>query len=239
MYSLRNIFFTILAISGFVVGHMTPVRVLLVGASLAFTTFVLPSSTDVSVSVGYFAFTTLFYLVLIYSVLPHKGRRLQWIKQKGEEQAFRGFEGWLAFAFFHNAAGLTHLSQCTANTGFWGDVPLAVLLVLSGTLFLVGLGTKIWSALVVGVPIYYWKDMFLGRPVGEFVVSGPYKYLNNPMYGIGQLQVYGIALYYNSSYGLISAVVNQLLVFSFYYLVERPFIERVYSTGAVPEVALS
>jgi protein-S-isoprenylcysteine O-methyltransferase Ste14 len=76
-------------------------------------------------------------------------------------------------------------------------------MVITVFLFIVdGMGTKIWSAYVVGIPIYYWKDMFLGRKIGNFVVSGPYKYFNNPMYGVGQLQVYAIALYYDSLYGL-------------------------------------
>jgi protein-S-isoprenylcysteine O-methyltransferase Ste14 len=70
--------------------------------------------------------------------------------------------------------------------------------------------------------------MFLGRKISEFVVSGPYKYFSNPMYGIGQLQVYAIAIYYNSMYGLIFGAINQALVFLFYFLVEKPFIIRTY-----------
>ena len=95
-------------------------------------------------------------------------------------------------------------------------------------LFSLGMGVKIWSAYVVGIPIYYWKDMFLGRKVSDFVVTGPYKYFSNPMYGIGQVQVYAIAIYYNSAYGLIFGAANQLLVFLFYFMVEKPFIYRTY-----------
>ena len=95
-------------------------------------------------------------------------------------------------------------------------------------LFVIGFVIKIWSAYTVGIDIYYWKDMFLGRKICEFVVSGPYKYFTNPMYGIGQIQAYALALWYGSSIGLIVALVNQLLVFTFYFLVEKPFIKRVY-----------
>jgi hypothetical protein len=48
------------------------------------------------------------------------------------------------------------------------------------------------------------------------------------MYGIGQLQAYATAIWYGSSYGLLAAFVNQVLIFLFYYLVEKKFIKRVY-----------
>jgi protein-S-isoprenylcysteine O-methyltransferase Ste14 len=73
--------------------------------------------------------------------------------------------------------------------------------------------------------------MFLGRKITDFVVSGPYKYLNNPMYGIGQLQSYAIAIWYGSFYGLMAAALNQILIFSFYYFIERKFIKRVYMSS--------
>ena len=80
--------------------------------------------------------------------------------------------------------------------------------------------------------IYYWKDMFLGRKICEFVVTGPYKYFSNPMYGIGQLPAYAAAIWYGSKHGLIAAFVNQCLIFSFYFLIEKKFIKRVYLTKA-------
>jgi len=48
------------------------------------------------------------------------------------------------------------------------------------------------------------------------------------MYGIGQLPAYAAALWYGSASGLIAAILNQLLIFSFYFLAEKKFIKRVY-----------
>jgi len=62
--------------------------------------------------------------------------------------------------------------------------------------------------------------------------SGPYKYFKNPMYGLGQLQAYAMAIWYGSMYGLTAAFLNQVLIFTFYYLVEIRFINRVYIKGA-------
>jgi protein-S-isoprenylcysteine O-methyltransferase Ste14 len=103
-------------------------------------------------------------------------------------------------------------------------------------LFIAGSVIKLWSARVVGVGIYYWKDMFLGRKISDFVVSGPYKYFSNPMYGLGQLPAYAVALWYGSSTGLLVAFVNQVLVFSFFFLVEKKFIARVYLGNAYPHL---
>ena len=95
-------------------------------------------------------------------------------------------------------------------------------------LIVFGFIIKIWAAKVVSVDIYYWKDMFLGRKICDFAVTGPYKYFSNPMYGIGQLPAYAAALWYGSASGLIAAILNQLLIFSFYFLAEKKFIKRVY-----------
>ncbi|TSA34984.1 MAG: hypothetical protein D4R64_10725 [Porphyromonadaceae bacterium] len=91
---------------------------------------------------------------------------------------------------------------------------------------------KIWSAKVVSIDIYYWKDMFLGKKITEFVETGPYKFLSNPMYGIGQLQAYALAIWYGSEIGLLAALINQVLIFSFYFTVEKKFIKRIYLNSA-------
>ena len=95
-------------------------------------------------------------------------------------------------------------------------------------MFICGFTIKILATKAVTVDIYYWKDMFLGKKISDFVITGPYKYFKNPMYGIGQLQAYAIAIWYGSKYGLMAALLNQLLIFSFYVLVEKKFIKRVY-----------
>jgi hypothetical protein len=228
MNFFKKIIHTVLSISGFVPEHMTVARSVFMAASVLASIFLLPKYAKLSFAVSYFAFTTLVYIGFIFAVLPEKGLRLSMIKKFGKEDAYLFYEGFLAFAFFHNGAGLTFISQSSAGSGFWGSCPQLYVFGLFLVLLLLGLVTKIWSAYVVGIPIYYWKDMFLGRGICEFCASGPYKYLTNPMYGVGQLQVYAIAVYYNSIYGLLFGAVNQALVFLFYFVAEKKFIQRVY-----------
>lgn len=230
MSTLKKLIHTILSISGFVPEHMTITRAVFMLGSVLVSILVLPQFSQVNYAVLYFAGSTLVYIVFIFLVLPERGLRLALTKKFGEEQAYLYYEGFLAFAFFHNGASLTFISQSSIGSGYWGDLPQVIVLGGVVILFSVGLIVKIWAAYVVGIPIYYWKDMFVGRKVSDFVVTGPYKYFSNPMYGIGQLQVYAIAIYYNSVYGLIFGALNQALVFLFYFTVEKPFIRRTYLT---------
>lgn len=228
MNVIRKLIHTILSISGFVPEHMTTLRALFMFGSVAVSAFVLPEHAQLQNAVIYFVISTVVYIGFIFMVLPQYGLRVTMIRKFGEEKAYRYYEGFLAFAFFHNGVSLSFISQSSVGTGFWENVPAVMLTIIVAVLFIVGMGVKIWAAIVVGIPVYYWKDMFLGRKVSEFVVTGPYKYINNPMYGIGQVQVYAIALYYHSLYGLLFGVINQMLVFLFYFTVERPFIDRTY-----------
>lgn len=228
MNVVKKLVHTILSISGFVPEHMTVIRSFFMVGSILLTTLVLPDFLQINYAIAYFVIGTIVYLGFIFLVLPQNGLRLRLIERFGEEKAYLYYEGILAFAFFHNGASLTFISQSSIGSGFLDNVPQVVVLAIAILLFVFGLVVKIWSAYVVGIPIYYWKDMFLGRKVSDFVVTGPYKYFSNPMYGLGQLQVYAMAIYYNSIYGLIFGAVNQALVFLFYFVMEKPFIYRTY-----------
>jgi protein-S-isoprenylcysteine O-methyltransferase Ste14 len=226
----------LLSVSGYVPEHGTVLRALVMGGSLCFSLYLSRyHAKDIDLAYSYFCLSALLYIGFIYATLSKEGLRHYFVAKWGEHEGYLRYEAILAFLFFHNATSLGHLSMVTASpthslnpTMFWyWSIAL---------LFIAGSVIKLWSARVVGVDIYYWKDMFLGRKISEFVVSGPYKYLSNPMYGLGQLPAYAIALGNGSSTGLLAAFINQVLVFSFYFLVERRFIARVYLRKAYPQL---
>lgn len=65
------------------------------------------------------------------------------------------------------------------------------------------------------------------------MVSGPYRVLRNPMYGVGQLHAYGIAILMSRSWnGLMAAAVCHAPIYVFYFRAELPFIRRTYLTRA-------
>jgi len=77
--------------------------------------------------------------------------------------------------------------------------------------------------------------MFHDRPdesCKEYVVRGPYKFLKNPMYGVGNLQGYGVALIFQTWEGLVVAAAYHCGIYMFQYFVERPFVDRVYRNPA-------
>ncbi|MDP1764996.1 MAG: methyltransferase [Sediminibacterium sp.] len=234
MKVIKKLIHTILSISGSVPEHMTLMRFFFMLGSVLVSIFLLPKYKNVDFAIVYFICSTIAYIGFIFLVLPERGLRLKLIEKLGEERAYLYYEAFLAFAFFHNGIGLSFISQSSAGSGFFGSIPVTVTFAFFAILFTAGMGIKIWSAYVVGIPIYYWKDMFFEKKVCDFVVTGPYKYFNNPMYGIGQLQVYAIAIYYNSIYGLIFGAINQGLVFLFYFTVEKPFIYRTYLQQKTP-----
>ena len=221
---------TILAISGFRTDHVTLLRSIFMGLSVLLTIY-LSTSAPVStgLALGYFVFSTVAYIGFITLCLRENGWRIKFISKYGEEEGYLRFEGILAFCFYHNAASIVYLSVVTAGSFEMGN--MEYLKYIIGLIILFGFLIKLWAAQVVGWDIYYWKDMFLGRKISDFSVSGPYKYFANPMYGIGQMQAYGLAIWYGSTYGICIALLNQLLVFTFFFLIEKKFILRVYMHG--------
>jgi len=219
----------VISIAGFVPRHATLPRVIAIASSIVFSLLLASNYPDHgALGIVYFIISDVLYVGFIFLILSPNGYRRWFISPwKNEEEAYLAFEAILGFLFFHNGASLGYIASATPGPlfDFMGG---QLLTILSALMTAGGFIIKIWSAKVVSIDIYYWKDMFLGRKITEFVVTGPYKFLSNPMYGVGQLQAYALAIWYGSATGLIAAFVNQFLIFTFYFTVEKKFIKRVY-----------
>ena len=225
-----SLFITLLvSIAGYVPKHATKIRTLIILCSISFFIYLITyHQRNFKLAVLYFLISEILYIGFLTLVLRKNGYRNWFIKKlRGEKKGYLVYEGILGFLFFNNAASMGYLVSSTAGNLFY-FINKEILFVITATLFIIGFIVKIWAAKVVSIDIYYWKDMFLGRKISKFVVTGPYKYISNPMYGVGQLQAYAIAVWYGSAYGLIAAALNQSLIFLFYYLIEKKFIGRVY-----------
>ncbi len=232
----KNLFKTIydflillISIAGFVPKNATLLRTIAMVTSLAIAIYLgnyQPYNSGLAIS--YFFLIETLYLGFITIMLSENGLRHWFIKTSGgEKNGYLAFEAILGFLFFHNGVSIGYIASSNPGTLF-NFIDKDLLLIIVAIMFIFGFAVKILAAKAVTVDIYYWKDMFLGRRISDFVITGPYKYFKNPMYGIGQLQAYAIAIWYGSTYGLMAALINQLLIFSFYYLVEKKFIKRVY-----------
>lgn len=152
----------------------------------------------------------------------------------GRQRGYRMYETVLGIVYFNQ--GWCQVKLLAFSEGS-GDLPAAtslVLLVGGAGLFLAGSVTKIWATVLVGLDVYYYRDMFAERR-GDcgLVTSGPYAIFTNPMYGVGMLTAYGGALDARSYEGLLCAAAFHLSIYVFYHSVERPFVKRMYT--AAPE----
>jgi protein-S-isoprenylcysteine O-methyltransferase Ste14 len=221
----------VISMAGYVPKNATILRTTALFFSLSVVLYLgkfQPDNSDLAII--YFIISEILYLSFITIVLSENGLRHWFIRKWGNEnEGYLAYEGILGFLFFQNAASIGYIASSTPGSLF-PSFPEELLLILVIILFVAGFIIKISAAKAVSIEIYYWKDMFLGKKISDFVVSGPYKYFNNPMYGIGQLQAYAIAIWYGSAYGLMAAFLNQFLIFLFYYMVEKKFIRRVYQS---------
>lgn len=227
--NIWNIIKLIVGTSGFVLKPVNFLNASLIAISLVFSYMSVEYYTDnTTIAFIYYLIFEILYIGFIYIVLPQKGLRLWLIKKfKSEEKAYVFYQSVLGFLFFNNGISMSYLSTST-KSDILSNIPGELLLIIVAVIFCTGFIVKMWSAWVVGIDIYYWKDMFLGRKICEFVCCGPYRFLSNPMYGIGQLQGYAIAILNGSIPGLIVVMINQCLVFSFYFIMEKKFIKAVY-----------
>jgi len=219
----------VLSMSGYIPKHATILRTTIMSLVLLFSLYLTSfQSLNVTLALVYFLVAEILYIGFIYVVLPENGYRHWFIKKWGSEgKGYLAFEAILGFLFLNNVISIAYITSSTPGNIF-SFIPREFLLVIVVIMSAVGLIVKILSAKVASIDIYYWKDMFLGRKIRDFIVMGPYKYFNNPMYGVGQLQAYAIAIWYGSLVGLLIAFLNQCLIFSFFFFEERKFIKRVH-----------
>jgi hypothetical protein len=154
----------------------------------------------------------------------------KWLKDNfGERNGFEYYQFITSIMFFLSALNFTLIINKTSLFGFEqiGDIKF-ILTLLGGVGIFAGLLVNIWSAMLIGIDVYYYKDLFMGRPICDIIKKGPYKYLSNPMYGLGQSNGYGTALMCGSAVGLLVICMNQIMMFLFFYKVEKPHIIRYF-----------
>ena len=186
-------------------------------------------------AVAFFGFATLVHYVLLFGLFA-RGPWESWaqalIRKHGEEEGFARGEALLAVVFCLN--GLSTGYMCSVGGGL-EFVPRPLALALGAVLFAIGLGTKVWATRIVSLDTYYYRDMFLGRQLGDFKAEGPYRVFRNPMYGIGHLHGYGLAIATGSLPGLLAVALNQACIWAFYALVEAPHVSQVYVSTDLQE----
>lgn len=85
----------------------------------------------------------------------------------------------------------------------------------------VGITVKLEAYRLVGEKGYYWYNFFCSVEEREYTPRGIYRYLDNPMYGVGYLHAFGLALIFRSVWGIIFALFDWGVIWAFYFFFER------------------
>lgn len=179
---------------------------------------------------GYHLASRLAYVVGVGALLVRQERHQLFTRRDGVEAGFRRFRRIAATLMNNDAVSFVLLCVVTRRT-LRLALPPAVLLAAGVALIVVGVSIKLWAAARLGSAAYHWQDFFVsGGPVAPDP-PGPYRFLKNPMYTLGYLQAYGLALVCGSLPGLIAAAFDQAAILIFHHLVEKPHFDMLVRTA--------
>jgi len=178
----------------------------------------------------YAILSRLAYVLLVGGVLRREERDGRYTQRFGRAEAFRRFRRTAALIMNHDAFAFVVLCLATRDT--WQlALPAALTIGVGAVLVVIGLGTKLWAARTLGSNAYYWHNFFDPDAAIGPVSTGPYRFLSSPMYTVGYLQTYGLALMLRSFPGLIAAGFNQVAILTFYVLIEKPHFIRLHRSS--------
>lgn len=168
----------------------------------------------------YHVVSRLAYVIGVGVALTRQRRHQVFTRRDGVDAGFRRFRRVAATLMNNDAVSFVVLCLATRQTLRHG-VPQPVVLVSAVLLVAIGVFMKLWAARQLGQAAYYWHNFFAVDAVVP-APSGPYRFLKNPMYTVGYLHAYGVALLCGSLPGLLAAAFDQAAILVFYRVVERP-----------------
>jgi len=144
-----------------------------------------------------------------------------------EEESMRA---WLPFkrklAIMLNMDGITFAFIIAASIGTlhippqYAQYELPIKLV-GAVLAVIGAGVKYGAYKAVGDKGYYCYNFFCKPGGQEYTLQGVYKYLKNPMYGVGYFHLFGFSLLFLSFWGLVFACFDWAMIWLFYFIFEK------------------
>ncbi len=159
-----------------------------------------------------------------------------WTRRWGAVEGFCRFRQVTALFMFNDAASIG-LVCWTSRGSLRAELPDGALAALGAVLVVLGFGVKGWAVATLGRGSYYWKSFFIPPSKARYVVSGPYRWFANPMYTVGYVQAYGVALCLRSWPGLIAAGVAHSLILLLNHWAEKPHTERMRIRTALAEAS--
>lgn len=176
---------------------------------------------------AYAVLSRLAYVSFIGIALRRQERDAIYTRRYSAEEGFRRFRRAASLIMNNDAVAFILLCLVTRGT-LAVPVPRAAAIAAGAGLAIVGVGIKLWAARTLGSDAYYWRNFFSPAAAPGPVSTGPYRFASNPMYTIGYLQTYGLALIMGSLPGLVAAAFAHAAILTFYLVVEKPHFERLH-----------
>jgi len=184
-----------------------------------------------TLALAYHLTSRLAYVLWVGWALRRERGTSHYARTYGAEVGFRRFRRGATALMNNDAVSFVVLCLLTRGT-----LPIAApwwhLVALGAVLAGVGIGVKLWARAAAGSDVYYWRDFFSTPAAPLEPAAGPYRYLRNPMYTVGNLQLWGLALGVASFPGLGAALFDHSAILLFNQLVEQPHVNRRYRTTA-------
>lgn len=198
---------------------------------LAFALGLLPDQGPLAL--GYFLIARLCYVGYTSVELRAQSLRLGLESRETAERRHATFNQRVLR--FQNIDAFAFGSVCVAtrSTLAW-DVWEPLFLAAGIVLIVIGFGTKAWAVRCLGASSYTWHDFFVPKEHFEPCRTGPYRYFKDPMYTLGYLQAYGIALIFDSWYGLAASLFAQASILIVNEVVEKPHFRRLCNAVVKP-----
>jgi len=199
-----------------------------------FVPSLLPEALEVTAAhaaiFAYAVLSRMAYVLFVGWALRRQEKDGLYTERFGRVEGFRRFRRTAVLIMNHDAFAFVVVCVATPNTWHLALPPVATVPV-GAILVIIGVGTKLWAARTLGSDAYYWHNFFDSEAAIGPVSSGPYRFVSSPMYTIGYLQTYGLALMLHSLPGLIAAIFSQAAILTFHFLVENPHFQRLHRSS--------
>ena len=191
-------------------------------------------SSWVWLALSYHIASRLAYVLYVGVALRLQDREGFFTKRYGAEAGFRRFRRVAATVMNNDAFSFIVLCLASWNELVgpprgWGVAVGLVLIALGGA-------TKLWAALTLGWDAYYWRNFFTPPFRLAPKTRGPYRFLRAPMYTVGYLPLYGLAILVGSPIAFVAALFDQIAILAFYQAVEKPHFERLRSAAQLSDI---